>query len=93
MRDAVSLTASDDPYRRHRRSHAAGLGGQFVAPRCECIGICGKAGARMDHSSLMDLAHWLGVALATPAAAVVLLASWRAARERRSPDSHLEADR
>jgi hypothetical protein len=26
----------------------------------------------------MDLTHWIGVALATPAAVVVLLASWRA---------------
>jgi hypothetical protein len=31
----------------------------------------------MEHSPLMDLAHWIGVVVATPAAAVVLLASWR----------------
>jgi hypothetical protein len=32
----------------------------------------------------MDLAHWIGVALAAPSAAVVLLASWRASTARRS---------
>jgi hypothetical protein len=30
------------------------------------------------------LAHWLGVALATPVAGVVLLASWRAFASRRT---------
>jgi hypothetical protein len=36
----------------------------------------------------MELTHWLGVALVTPAVAVVLLASWRAfARRARRPDS------
>jgi hypothetical protein len=35
----------------------------------------------------MDLAHWVGVALATPAAAVVLLASWRTYSEGRSHDA------
>jgi hypothetical protein len=34
----------------------------------------------------MDLAHWIGVALAAPAAAVVLLASWRERRSRRLTD-------
>ena len=32
-----------------------------------------------------ELAHWIGVALATPAAGVVLLASWRAFAARRTP--------
>jgi hypothetical protein len=33
----------------------------------------------VDHSGLLEeLAHWVGVALATPVAGVVLLASWRA---------------
>ena len=31
----------------------------------------------MGDSSLMELVHWMGVVLATPAAAVVLHASWR----------------
>jgi hypothetical protein len=37
----------------------------------------------------MELAHWLGVALATPVAGVILLASWRAcaARRTRRPDA------
>jgi hypothetical protein len=30
---------------------------------------------------MMDLVHWLGVALATPATVLVLRASWRAYRE------------
>jgi uncharacterized membrane protein YgdD (TMEM256/DUF423 family) len=35
-----------------------------------------------------ELAHWIGVALATPVAGVVFLASWRAfaARRIRRPD-------
>jgi hypothetical protein len=33
---------------------------------------------RVNHSPLMDLVHWLGVALALPATAMVLHASWRA---------------
>jgi hypothetical protein len=32
-----------------------------------------------------ELAHWIGVALATPVAGVVLLASWRAFASRRTP--------
>jgi hypothetical protein len=43
----------------------------------------------MEHSDLVEeLAHWIGVALATPAAGVVLLASWRAfaSRRTRRPD-------
>jgi uncharacterized membrane protein YgdD (TMEM256/DUF423 family) len=32
----------------------------------------------------MELAHWIGVALATPVAGVVLLASWRALASRRA---------
>jgi hypothetical protein len=43
--------------------------------------------ADVDHSPFMDLAHWIGVALATPAAAVVLLASWRTYSEGRSDDA------
>jgi hypothetical protein len=31
-----------------------------------------------------ELAHWLGVALATPVAGVIFLASWRAFASRRS---------
>jgi hypothetical protein len=36
----------------------------------------------------MELTHWIGVVLASPAAGVVLLASWRAhaARRARRPD-------
>jgi hypothetical protein len=36
----------------------------------------------------MELTHWIGVVLASPAVAVVLLASWRAhaARRARRPD-------
>jgi uncharacterized membrane protein YgdD (TMEM256/DUF423 family) len=35
-----------------------------------------------------ELAHWMGVALATPVAGVIFLASWRAfaARRTRRPD-------
>ena len=35
-----------------------------------------------------ELAHWIGVALATPVAGVILLASWRAfaSRGTRRPD-------
>jgi hypothetical protein len=36
------------------------------------------------HTGLLELTHWLGVALATPAVAVVLLASWRAYATRRA---------
>jgi hypothetical protein len=32
----------------------------------------------------MELAHWLGVALAAPVASVILLASWRAFAARRT---------
>jgi hypothetical protein len=39
----------------------------------------------MDHSSLMALAHWIGVALAVPATGAVLRASWRA-RKRSTYD-------
>ena len=43
----------------------------------------------MAHASLLELTHWIGVALVLPAVAVVLLASWRAhaARRDRRPDS------
>jgi uncharacterized membrane protein YgdD (TMEM256/DUF423 family) len=36
----------------------------------------------------MEMAHWIGVALATPVAGVVFLASWRAfaTRRARRPD-------
>jgi hypothetical protein len=36
----------------------------------------------------MELAHWIGVALATPVAGVILLASWRefASRRTHRPD-------
>jgi hypothetical protein len=40
---------------------------------------------RVEHSGLMEeLAHWLGVALATPVAGVIFLASWRAFAWRRT---------
>jgi hypothetical protein len=41
------------------------------------------------HSGLLELTHWIGVLLAIPPVAVVLLASWRAhaARRTRRPDS------
>jgi hypothetical protein len=37
---------------------------------------------------MQELAHWLGVALATPVTGVVLLVSWRsfASRRTRRPD-------
>jgi hypothetical protein len=40
------------------------------------------------HSGLMELTHWIGVVLALPPVAVVLLASWRAyaTRRARRPD-------
>jgi hypothetical protein len=41
----------------------------------------------------MALAHWIGVALATPAAAAVLLASWRAFGERRAVRSNAKEHR
>jgi hypothetical protein len=31
----------------------------------------------MPHTDWMPIVHWIGVALTTPAAAVVLVASWR----------------
>ena len=37
----------------------------------------------MAHASLLELTHWIAVVLVTPAAAVVLLASWRANAARR----------
>ena len=38
-----------------------------------------------------QLAHWIGVALATPVAGVVLLASWRAFASRRTARPDTEA--
>ena len=37
----------------------------------------------VDHSAHMEFVHWIGVMLAVPAAAVVLLASWRSFAEQR----------
>jgi len=47
-------------------------------------GTAGSA-ATVNHSPMMDLVHWVGVALALPATAAVLRASWRAHLEGRSP--------
>jgi hypothetical protein len=43
----------------------------------------------MAHSGWMELTHWIGVALAAPAAAIVLFASWRTLAQRRAlePDA------
>jgi hypothetical protein len=43
----------------------------------------------VEHSGLIqELAHWVGVVLATPVAGVIFLASWRAfaSRRTRRPD-------
>lgn len=37
----------------------------------------------MALSGLLELTHWIGVVIVTPAVAVVLLASWRAHAARR----------
>jgi hypothetical protein len=44
----------------------------------------------MVHSGWMQLTHWIGVALAAPAAAIVLLASWRTLGHRRAREPDLE---
>jgi hypothetical protein len=43
----------------------------------------------MAHSGWMELTHWIGVALAAPATATVLFASWRTVGQRRAiePDA------
>jgi hypothetical protein len=40
----------------------------------------------MDHSAHVELVRWFAVALATPASAAVLAASWRSLARRRSLD-------
>jgi hypothetical protein len=44
----------------------------------------------MVHSGWMQLAHWIGVALAAPAAVIVLFASWRALGQRRALEPRAE---
>jgi hypothetical protein len=39
---------------------------------------------RMVHSGWMQVTHWIGVALATPAAVIVMRASWQTRTRRRS---------
>jgi hypothetical protein len=46
----------------------------------------------VDHSSHMELVHWLGVILALPASAAVLTASWRSMRAQRRTTRPTDGD-
>jgi hypothetical protein len=45
---------------------------------------------RMVHSGWMQVTHWIGVALATPAAVIVMRASWRTRARQRSLNPDVE---